>query len=79
MNTYTIKTLEPAPSMSETAIEFKGTYIEAVQATHDTWRQSGRTTRLTSYCTVWHYVDRNGIAVDNNTNSGIPQSQVISR
>lgn len=80
MNAYTISTLAPAPAMHHTFENFSGTYAEAVAATQQSYRATGRSTTLRSggdragYW--WHRVSA-GVAVDRNRNSGIPERATL--
>lgn len=80
METYSISTLEPAPSMNHhrEVIEVRG-YAEAVEAARESWRQTGRHTYLFSgqYGTHWwHRIEPNGIATD-RSGHGIPEVEDI--
>lgn len=73
MTNYDIRTLDPAPRMTETVHPFSGTYADAVNAAHK--MHSGRPVRVTpsgDTQTTWHYIESNGRFEDRNRNSGVP-------
>lgn len=77
ITTWKIRTLCPSPSMSETKVELVGTYSEAVAACHASWMETHRRTSVEWGMTYYHTVDRNGLATDKNTYSGIPATQQL--
>jgi hypothetical protein len=81
--TYNIKTLQPAPSMSQDETVFvAGSYAEAVQVAHEAFRRTGRATvlGLGAHGMYWyHRIDGKGVAVDRNLNSGVPEVQHLPR
>lgn len=80
-HTFTIATLAPSPSMNLDGVRFVGTYTEAVAAA----RESYLTTRRTTYVIIgayatgyWYHKISDGIAIDRNSGSGIPETEVIA-
>ena len=83
MQTYTIATLQPRPSMSQDKRQIQaGSYQDAVQQCRESWAETGRSTSLHSGTTAvyyWHRIDAHGNFVDRNRNSGVPESGRYSR
>lgn len=75
--TYKITTLNPAPLMTESVVSFDGSYEGAVAAAQKAWRETGRPVRVVVGTFTYHYVTREGVAIDSNVGSGIPASQQL--
>jgi hypothetical protein len=80
-NRWTIATLDQAPAMTCSFHDVVGTYLEAVAATQESYRATGRSTTLRSgghhTGSGWHHVSSGGVATDRNTNSGVPARSVL--
>jgi hypothetical protein len=80
MTTYNLRILQPSPSISQDRVVFEAaSYAEAVQAAHDAYRRTRRAVVLSSGeygMQNWHRI-ANGIAIDRNTNSGVPARQDV--
>lgn len=81
MKTYSIVTVEPTPSMSTKREIIKvETYAQAVQKAHESWKETRRFTSLRdgeNGMHSWHTINGDGLAKDENFNSGIPSTQII--
>ncbi len=80
--TYNIRVTRPSPSLSQDHTVFQAaTYAEAVKIAQDAWKVARRPVVLCDgECGVyfWHRIDSAGLAIDRNTNSGIPaQEQLV--
>lgn len=77
---YNIRITNPAPALSQRRVVFEAaTYQEAVAVAHEAYRRAQRPVSLGSGAwglENWHYVAY-GVAVDRNTNSGVPARQEI--
>jgi len=73
---YNLKITAPAPSLWQDTVVFSArTYQDAVAVAQDTWRRVRRPVCLGSgECGMyfWHRIDSKGMAIDRNTNSGVP-------
>lgn len=78
---YDLRQLDPSPKMTDrVAAVVDGTYLEAVAAAHELYRQDGRRVSVTSAGEIyaWHTVSASGVATDRNTNSGVPARQELA-
>lgn len=72
IRTYDIKTLDPAPAMTETVTKFRGTYRDAVRAAHEQFRAVGRRVAVSSEgCLHWWHRVAEDVFTDRNINSGV--------
>lgn len=83
MRTYNLRIAQKSPSMnSDKQIIEVENYEAAVEMARDAWRATGRRVSLASGengIYVYHYITRNGNAIDRNTNSGIPLKETLTR
>lgn len=70
---YEIKTLKPAPMMTQDSVFFVGTYQQAVDIARMIFSAAKRPTSVhtTRSTTAWFVIKGDGQEVDNNTNSDV--------
>jgi hypothetical protein len=62
---WQIRTLHPAPAMTEQVTKFRGTYADACNAARESYRNTGRRSAVVSGMTYWFRVSAAG-EVDRN-------------
>jgi hypothetical protein len=62
---WQIRTLHPAPAMTEQVATFSGTYEDACNAARESYRKTGRRSAVVSGMTYWFRVGASG-EVDRN-------------
>jgi hypothetical protein len=80
MTTYNLRITRPRPSFCEDRVVFQAaSYAAAVQVAHDAYRRALRPVCLGSGewgMECWHRI-ADGVAIDKNTNSGVPARQEV--
>lgn len=80
--TYHLRITDPMPAMTQEKVVFQAeSYSAAVDFAHSEWRKVRRSVTLHSGewdMYFWHRIDSNGVAIDRNTNSGIPQESRVA-
>ena len=76
LDAWEIRTLNPSPSLTESIVEFTGTYVEAVKEANRMHVTTGRTSSVVRDMCYWYQV-RNHVGLSKNKGSGVPDQQYV--